>query len=246
MLKPEEDAFGRGMCDHLHGRYTSLIVERDDGFIDASHVGHRLCLERYARWWKVERQAIRYARGRVLDVGCGAGRVALHLQEKGHPVVAIDYSPLLVHVCRERGVRDVRLMRFADVSADMGVFDAVVLFGGNFGLLETLQKGRRMLRRLHGMTSDRGRIIASVRHPYKVSDVQHLEYHECNRRRGRRGGQLRLRVRYEKLATPWFDYLLVSPEELREIVAGTGWQVSRLFEDESAFYSMVLTKEAAV
>jgi hypothetical protein len=41
-------------------------------------------------------------------------------------------------------------------------------------------------------------------------------------------GQLRLRVRYRDHASPWFDYLIVSPQELGGLVEGTGWQVERI------------------
>ncbi len=41
------------------------------------------------------------------------------------------------------------------------------------------------------------------------------------------GGQVRIRVRYEKYVTPWFDYLLVSREEMSDILKGTGWKIER-------------------
>lgn len=246
MLKPEEDAYGQGMYDCFCGKETLEIVERDDGYIDASRPGQEYYFAPFQKWPRVERQAIRFARGRVLDVGCGAGRVGLYLQEKGCEVVGIDYSPMLVELSRQRGMRDVRLMRFLDVSAEMGVFDTVVMFGNNFGLFESPRKATVMLKRLYGMMSARGRVIASVVNPYKTREPLHLEYHERNRKRGRTGGQLRLRIRHKKLKTPWFDYLFVSPEELREIVHGTGWEVHRLFEVDSSWpiYSMVLTRAA--
>ena len=87
------------------------IVERDDGFISPSTFGPVAYFTPLRRWPKTERQAIRIARGRVLDVGCGAGRVGLHLQERGHDVVGIDLSPLAVEVSRRRGVRDARKLR---------------------------------------------------------------------------------------------------------------------------------------
>ena len=74
------------------------------------------------RWKAVERRALRYARGRVLDVGCGAGRVALELQVRGREVVAIDPSPGAGEVSRGRGVRDVRLLRLEDVDESLGHF----------------------------------------------------------------------------------------------------------------------------
>jgi 2-polyprenyl-3-methyl-5-hydroxy-6-metoxy-1,4-benzoquinol methylase len=85
----------------------------------------------FGRWKTVERRALRYARGRVLDVGCAAGRVALELRSRGREVVAIDPSPGAVEVARRRGVRDARLMRLEDVSAKLGHFDTVLMYGNN-------------------------------------------------------------------------------------------------------------------
>lgn len=53
-------------------------------------------------------------------------------------------------------------------------------------------------------------------------------------------GQIRLRVRYQDLATPWFDYLLVSPEEMREIVADTGWRILKFLRSRSPTYTVIL------
>jgi SAM-dependent methyltransferase len=40
--------------------------------------------------------------GTVLDLGCGTGRVALHLARRGHPVVGLDVAPGLLAALRER------------------------------------------------------------------------------------------------------------------------------------------------
>lgn len=53
-------------------------------------------------------------------------------------------------------------------------------------------------------------------------------------------GQLRLRVRYRDLVGPWFEYLIVSPEEMVEIVEGTGWHIRRLVRDDGSCYVAVL------
>ena len=175
-------------------------------------------------------------------MGAGAGRVALELQDRGHDVVAIDISPLAVEVCRRRGVRDARVLRFEDVDQSVGVVDTVVMFGNNFGLFGSPAKAARMLRRLHRLTSEDARIVAESRGVYDTDDPDHLAYHERNRRRGRMAGQLRLRVRYRRAVTPWFDYLIVSPDEMRDLVAGTGWQVARLIQGEGGIFAAVIDK----
>jgi SAM-dependent methyltransferase len=231
------DAFGRMLLDHLEGKADlHEIVERDDGFVTAARMNY---FAPPRRWPAVERRAFRFVRGRVLDVGCGAGRVALELQARGHEVVAIDVSPGAVEVARRRGVHDVRLLALERVDATLGHIDPVVMYGNNFGLFGGQAKGERLLRRLHGLAD---RIVASNNDVYRTDDPVHLAYHERNRARGRMTGQLRLRVRHRDLATAWFDYLLVSPDEMRELAGSAGWRLHRVVSDDGPYYVGVLDK----
>ena len=59
------------------------------------------------------------------------------------------------------------------------------------------------------------------------------------------GGVERLRVRYRRYATPWYNHLFASRDEVAELVEGTGWSVSR-FVDEGAGYVAVLELEPSV
>ena len=223
------DAFGKMLLDG-----ADPVIERDDGFVSTSIFDY---FAPFRRWAAVERRSLRWVRGRVLDVGAGAGRVALELQNRGLEVVAIDVSPGAVEVARRRGVRDVRLLALEDVDGSLGPFDSLVMFGNNFGLFGSPAKARRLLRRLRPFV---GRIVAASNDPSDTDDAAHLAYHERNRKRGRMPGQLRLRVRYRDLIGPWFDYLTVSPEELGEIVEGTGWQIRRVIRDDGSYYAAVL------
>jgi SAM-dependent methyltransferase len=225
------DAFGQMLRD---GRGPE-IIERDDGFLEAAKIGY---FAPVAQWPAVERRALRWTRGRVLDAGVGAGRAALELQRRGRSVVGIDVSPGAVEVARARGVRDVRLLAFEDVDDSVGRFDTVVMFGNNFGLFGSPSKARRLLRRLRPLAD---RIVAASNDPYATEDPAHLAYQERNRKRGRAAGQLRLRVRYRDLIGPWFDYLIVSPDEMASILEGTEWEIRHLLQQSgSGYYVAVL------
>ena len=224
------DAFGQMLLDGA----DSEIVERDDGFVSTAMLVYFAPVR---RWGAVERRALRWVRGRVLDVGVGAGRVALELQERSREVVAIDVSQGAVQVARRRGVRDVRLLALEDVDESLGQFDTLVMFGNNFGLFGSRAKARRLLRQLRPFVR---RIVATSNDPSKTDDPVHLAYHERNRKRGRLPGQLRLRIRYRDLIGPWFEYLIVSPDEMAEIVEGTGWEIRHLIRDEDSVYVAVL------
>ena len=237
----QQDAYGQEIMLILQGHDVAEIIERDDGYID-SMGGHYLFAP-FTEWDANERKAIRLARGRVLDVGAGGGRVSLYLQDKGLDVVAIDISPMAIEVCKRRGVRDARVMDFAKIDKRLGTFDTVVMYGNNFGLFGSPARAKRLLRRLHTMTSPEARILGETLDPYATKVPEHLAYHRRNRARGRSGGQVRIRARSKLLKTPWFDYLFVSRKEMRDIVRDTGWRVARTIPERSEQYIAVIEKD---
>ena len=113
------------------------------------------------------------------------------------------------------------------------------MLGNNFGLFASRAKARQLLRRFHELTRDRGRIVTETRDIYQTEDPVHLAYHERNRSRGRLPGQIRMRVRHGLLKTPWFDYLMVSREELEELLAGTGWQLARTIDSNDTYVAVI-------
>lgn len=239
-MRPEQDAFGQLLTANLRGSQEPEVYERDDGYVSLGR-GPALYFAPYESWPSAEREASAYVQGRVLDIGCGAGRHALHFQQQGHDLVAVDISPLAVQVCRERGVRDARALSITQLSRSLGLFDTITLWG-SFGMMGTPKRARWLLRRFHGLTTDHGRIIAAALNPYGATDPAHLAYHEQNRQRGRLAGQVRIRVRFHQYATPWFDLLLVSPDEMRDLLSETGWHITRTFGDENGAYIPILEK----
>jgi SAM-dependent methyltransferase len=237
-VDPRHDAFGQALYDHLEGRGGLELVERSDGHIDVS-AGAEVY---FAQPTGLQGLVVDRANGRVLDIGCGAGRYALYLQERGRDVVGIDASPLAVEVCRRRGLRDVRLLTLEQVDDSLGRFDTILMLGNNFGLLGSFRGARRILKRLGKLVVSGGSIIAETLDPYQTSDPSHLAYHAQNRGRGRMGGQIRMRVRYQAYRTPWFDYLFVSRDELDDIVTDTVWRVREVIESHGANYVVVLER----
>lgn len=241
MLADHQDAFGHVMNDYLHGVNAREIIERDDGMFDISP-GPTLYFAPFEQWLAIEQQAMAYARGRILDVGCGAGRHALYLQGFGLEVLGVDNSPLCLEVCRQRGLRQVQGYSITQLSRRLGVFDTILMLGNNFCLVGNPRRARWLLRRFAAMTSEYGRILAGLRNPYQTDQPEHLEYHAWNRSHGRLSGLARIRVHYKKIVTPWIEFLMLSPAELRTLVKGTPWQVGTVLEDPGGGYVAVLEK----
>jgi len=235
---PSDDVYGALLVDICAGKRATEIVERNDGYVMAFDA--RYLIAPFRKWDDPdERRAMRFVRGRVLDVGCGGGRVCLHLQERGLDVVGIDTSPGAVACCKRRGVRDARVLSIDAIDGAVGSFDTMVFLGQNLGMLGTRTRARRILRRLARLTTSRSRIVAETFDPHALDEPVHRRYRETNRRRGRLPGQLRIRIRYRDLATPWLDWLQMSRPELVDLLDGTGWQLARTLGDGPSYVAII-------
>jgi SAM-dependent methyltransferase len=235
-IAPHEDAYGAILLAALEGRDASEVMERDDGTVWCGDGSDYLDPPR--RWPPTERRMLRFARGRVLDVGCAAGRVSLLLQERGREVVAIDESPLAVEVARRRGVRDARALSLADVDASLGLFDTVLIVRNNMGLGGP-DGAAGLLGRLADITTPRGRLITDSVDPDRIDDAAIREGTAA----GGAGvfGQ-RLRVRHAAFASPWFHYVMTSPDAFAALVEDSPWRIARIVDDGAPRYGVVLEK----
>jgi SAM-dependent methyltransferase len=219
------------------------MIEREDGFIGTS-MGPTAYFSDFPDWPAHQQAAMgRLIPGRTLDLGCGAGRLELYLQSQGCEVTGIDNSPLAIEVCRQRGVVDARLLSVTQLSAAVGIYDNIVMLGNNWGLMSSSRRARWFLRKFHAMTTPHARIIAESNDIYNTENPDHLSYQAFNRERGRLSGQLRMRVRYRIFKSEWFDYLMVSRDEMRTIVDGTGWRITEFIDSVKSSYVAVMEKE---
>ncbi|QLH76572.1 class I SAM-dependent methyltransferase [Halosimplex rubrum] len=225
------DAFGAMLREYREIGEGCELVERDDGWVGIS-AGGEFYFAEDDEWPDPDRRALDRVEGRVLDVGCGAGRAALALQERGHGVTAVDVSPGAVEVSRDRGVRDARVADVAD-EFDPDTFDTILMLGNNFGLVGTAETALDRLGDLATVATDDATLVVQSRDPVMTDDEHHLAYHEYNRERGRLPGALRMRVRHERLATPWFDYLMAAPDTMANLASETPWTLVDTIEPEA-------------
>ena len=235
------DIFGKALMGYYKGDKTPLIIRRDDGYVEKERFLD-IVFSECDKWDELERRALEHVKGRVLDVGCGAGRHSLWLPEKGFEVVAVDVSPLAVEVTRLRGVRNCRVMDATNLSFSPNSFDTILLMGNNFGVAGNVDGTKRMLEKLYQITSKDAIVIATSRDPAATDNPEHLKYHELNRKRGRPIGQVTIRLEYKGEVGDWFDLLQASPDEMEEICKLAGWSPAQIFKDKNGMYAAILRK----
>ena len=151
---------GQAVLDYLRtGRAASIMVHSslfDDDEIPVPHL-----FRSPTEMPLPERAALTYARGRVLDVGAGAGCHALLLQTQGHDVTAIDVSPGCVTAMRQRGVRNVQLADF--FTDDFGTgFDTILLLMNGLGICGGLNELPAFFSRLDVLLAPGGCVLTDA------------------------------------------------------------------------------------
>lgn len=245
VLRNKQDAFGYALLDAYRGNSSPVVFERRDGYIDiGSDVKHYFSL--YDDWLPQEKKVSAFAKGKILDIGCGAGRCVMHFQNLGFEVVGIDNSSLAIRVCKKMGARKVKAASLSSINSSLGTFDTILMLGGNFGLLGSREAAVRYLRRFHRLTSEQGLVLAGAANPYKTNDADYRRLHRLNRRNGLMPGQTQVRIRYKSYATPYFNWLTVSPSEMAGLAAEAGWRLERLIEtSQSSYFCAVIGKYSA-
>ena len=241
-MKNDKDAFGLALWEK-HSEGCGLeIIERSDGYIDGMLINEYF--KPYKEWSDYVKRAVRYVKGRVLDVGCGAGRHALYFQKKGFDVLGIDSSPLAIRVCRERGLKKARVMRIEDVNKfKPDSFDTITMLGHNFGLFGDYKKAKKLLKQMYNITTPEALIIADTRDASKTKNPDHLNYQKLNKKKGRPLGQIRMRILFKNAKTGWFDYLFVSKKEMRDIIRDTGWKIKEICDSrDSDEFAVIMEK----
>jgi SAM-dependent methyltransferase len=230
------DPFGQMLLDCLveggSDGSTVEVIERDDGFIGAGKAARYFAGP--ALWPAVETALLERSDGRVLDIGCGAGRHAVELQSRGMDVTGLDTSPGAIEVARRRGLSQVFPGTIYDLArTSPSPFDTLLMLGNNLGLLGDTTEARSVLTVLASIAARGALLLGTTVDPYRSIDPGHLAYHDRNRALGRKGGLVRMRVRYRNLASEWFDYALWAELEIREVAADSPWTVEDvLHEDE--------------
>jgi SAM-dependent methyltransferase len=157
----ERDIFGNAMYDYLKGNMQGQITTylRLPGFRVPLKERFRVdyLFREYRDMPSLEQKALQLCRGKILDIGCGAGSHSLYLQGKGHDVTGLDQSEGAVAACRLRGVE--KLVHSSVLGYNGTNFDTLLLLMNGIGIAGTLRALEAFLSHLKALMGPTGQII---------------------------------------------------------------------------------------
>ncbi|POS00819.1 methyltransferase family protein [Flavobacterium croceum DSM 17960] len=150
------DLFGKAILDYqTNNSPENIITETTISEPDEMDVAY--LFRNYKNMPKLEQKALQLAKGKILDIGCGAGSHALYLQNQKYDVVAVDISENAIKACKLRGIENAININFLELENQ--TFDTILLLMNGTGIFETLAKTSIYLQKLKSLLTPNGQIL---------------------------------------------------------------------------------------
>jgi len=230
-IQMQKDILGKALLDYFHGNYTEdILTETNISEEDVLPLPY--LFRKFEEMPCIEQKALKLAKGKVLDVGCGAGSHALYLQEKGLDITAIDLSPGAIEVCKLRGVQNAKVVDILEISEQ---FDTIVLLMNGTGILKTLEEAPKYLNHLKSLLHPGGQILIDS------SDLIYMFEEDEDGGVWVTGdkiyyGELTFTMSYKGETTEAFDWLYLDIDLLKMTAAQAGLKCELVLEGEHYDY----------
>ncbi len=231
-----KDPLGRAISDYLEGNTVATVTVFSD-VSDPEPLPADYLFRSLAEMPKWEITALDQCKGRVLELGAGAGSHSLVLKERGFEVVSMDVSPGAVNVMKARGVDN-------PVHADLwqweqGGFDTVLLLMNGLGLAGNIDGLRDFLYLAKTWLEPGGQLLADS------SDLSYLIVEEAESAPMSMiepfQMEVNYRMQYLDATSEPFTWLYLDFSTLEDVAYSCGYTCECLEEGENYQYLARLT-----
>lgn len=161
-----KDLFGKAILDfQTNNNPEDLITETSISEADEMSVAY--LFRDFTEMPKMEQKALQLAKGKVLDVGCGAGSHSLYLQnERNLDVTSIDISANAIEACKLRGLKKAFVQDVMKIDLDSDLhqndkngYDTILLLMNGAGMCGKLKNISNFLLQLKSLLNEGGQIL---------------------------------------------------------------------------------------
>jgi SAM-dependent methyltransferase len=227
-----KDLFGKAILDYQTGNNPQdLITETSISEADEMSVAY--LFRDFDEMPKIEQKALALSKGKILDVGCGAGSHSLYLQQKGFDVTSIDISPDAIKACELRGLKKAKVQDVMQLENEK--FDTILLLMNGAGMCGRLKNITKFLLKLKSLLTEKGQILVDS------SDIIYMFDDDEDGGKWIPGdseyyGEVEFKVSYKGEKEKPFDRMYIDYNTLQNAAVANGLSCELIMEGEHFDY----------
>ncbi|CAH0535274.1 hypothetical protein VST7929_02902 [Vibrio stylophorae] len=214
------DCFGQALLAYEYGMKDAHLQVESEGGISMLPVA---LFFRDSEYYELDRIALAHCKGKILDMGAGAGIHSLKLQQTGANVTAMDVSLGACEVMKKRGVKRVMHGDLFHLSTSCH-FDTWILLGRSIGAVGSIDGFKQFLKMASKQLNPRGRIVFNSVDPGQMHRQRWMQFSFSDAQDKR---------------TPWFD---IHFRQVEVIAKQYGFEACCLHLEADGNYLAQLTK----
>jgi SAM-dependent methyltransferase len=228
-----KDLFGKAIFDfQTNNSPENLITETSISDKDEMSVAY--LFRSFDEMPKIEQLALHLCKGKILDVGSGAGSHSLYLQNyQKQEVVAIDISENAIATCRLRGLKNAFVQDVFQLENQK--FDTILLLMNGTGIAGKLSKLEDFLKHLKSLLHRDGQILidsSDLIYMFDDDEKQAL----LNQKDIQYYGEVEFNLSYKNQNEAPFDWLYVDFEMLKNVASSVGLSCEKIIDGENFDY----------
>jgi len=233
-----KDLMGRAIWDYYHNENPQdLQTETSISELDELPVDY--LFRDFEEMNGIEQKALQLSKGKILDIGAGAGSHSLYLQnERNLDVIALDISPKSIEVCKLRGIHKAVAENMLQFEGE--AFDTILLLMNGTGIFQSLNVIDVYLKKLYSLLNDKGQILIDSTDILYMFDrdedggvyIPAEGYY----------GELDYIVHYKGESEDPIKWLYLDFNTLKNAAENNGFKIEKVLQDKDAYLAKLMKK----
>lgn len=233
MIEKKGDPVGTAILDYIKTRKPDDIIVSSD-ICEDDVIPVEVLFRNQIEMPDLELMALESCKGKVLDVGAGAGAHSKELIDRGLDVDSIEISDGAVQYMKSIGL-NARKINFFDLKNDK--YDTILMMMNGIGIAGKLSNLENTLLHAKSLLQPGGKILcdsSDIKYLYEDEDGAlwvdlNSEYY----------GNFRFQMKFKKEKGPWFDWLYVDFDNLFNAAKNVGLNAKKILDQDDHYLAEI-------